>query len=388
MWVIVFLILFLALPWLLGTLIERLGKNAARFQAARGATAVFRLLAGYFSMWAVFQIIAVPCILLKTAFHTAVRCWMVILILLSLFSIALRVKETTCSQAFYSRTADYRTKISRHSDGGTRKAEICILITLACIGIAWQCTHYMAGMHVDDDDSRFIVNAVIAYEHDKMLLENPATGEIMPRPEGELVKDVVSPWSLYMAMLAKLVGIHPTIMAHSILAPWLLFIRYLVIWAAGCLLFQKTQHRQTSGFPADCDSKKTDWGDLEKAAWFLLFLVVGTQFFGGSIYSSAAFALSRIWQGKAVLAGVMIPWLLLISFGSEETWEHPPYLLLIMTGFAASLLSGMGIIMTGAVFAVYALWHGWRTRKIVHFAGIILCAGPCLLYGLLYMYLK
>ena len=62
--------------------------------------------------------------------------------------------------------------------------------------IAGQMCVYIFGMHLDEDDARWIAEANDALVKNKMLLHNPATGEYIGRFVGEMIKDVFSPWSI------------------------------------------------------------------------------------------------------------------------------------------------------------------------------------------------
>ena len=364
-----FFILCLVFPWIIGTLIL-----PDREQAF--CTAAYRIIGGNTGMWAVFQLLAVPAVLLQVPFHTLVRLWTgALLLLLGLFAIFCRNPAFRRKAFFMRRTAAEDAAEKEPLPAGNR-VTLCLLILASLILIGGQCRRYLFEEHIDDDDSRFIASAVSAYQHDTMLLENPATGEVKPRPEGELVKDAASPWPMYLAALSALANVHPAITAHTVLPAYLLLLRYLVIWCVGSALF------------AEGKSRKAQPPSSEKQAWFLLFSAAALQFFGGSVHTAGAFALTRIWQGKAVLAAVMIPWILLLTYGSEWTGEALSAKALIAASAAACLLSGMGILMAGALTGSYALWKALTERRLSSAALPLLCALPCLAYGLVYMILR
>ena len=358
----VLICLGIAVPYLLGCLL-------AEWEPEKGTSEspAYRIMAGTVFMWAVFQLLAVPMILLQLPFHTLVLSWTTALVLLSLYA------------AFRCRRRLFR-KIPLHAARGPVKKRIVPLLILLCalflIGI--QCGEYALRMHTDDDDSRFIVNAVTAYEHDTMLLENPATGEMMPRPEGELVKDVTSPWSIYIAAVSRMASLHPAIMAHTVLPVWLLLLRWMTVWLIGTLLF-------ADGTPLD-DGEDSGVSGEEKRAWFMLFCTAAVMFFGGSVYTAGAFTLVRIWQGKAVAAAVAIPWILCISFLRFEKKASCVLLAVSVTGMC--LLSGIGILTAAALTGVFAVWKGITGKSVRTTAACILCAFPAVLYSVIYSMLK
>ena len=69
--------------------------------------------------------------------------------------------------------------------------------------------------HIDDDDSRFVVEQVMAVEHGAMYTENPVTGKVSYWDMGEVRKDMVSPWAMLVAYWCKLSGIAPAVMSHK-----------------------------------------------------------------------------------------------------------------------------------------------------------------------------
>ena len=371
----IFFLIMAVCPWMTGMLLS--GKRPA----AEGWPPCFCFLAGTVCMWAVYELLAVPAVMLQLPLHVLTGLWSAFLLAAAcLFLIRCRRpdfrKRALLSPAAWRERAVRADEESRTGGNAGLSGRVLIgaLLLTACLLAGWQCRQYFEKQHVDDDDSRFIAVAVSAWQHDTMLLDNPATGEPVPRAEGEVTKEVTSPWPLYLASLASIIGIHPTILAHTILPVCLLLLRYMAVWAAGWLLFAG-------------DGGK--WRELEQRAWFLLFAVVGTQYFGGSVYSASAFALCRIWQGKAVLAAFVLPWILMVTFGMELRGRCGPDLrLLMITAAAACLVSGMGIMMSGALIGTYALWHGWRRRDPRQALRVLACAWPCAVCGLLYLYLR
>ena len=113
----------------------------------------FTYLAGQIVMWAVFQITAVAMIHLRTSFTLLFWVYTSVVILLAGLGLWNRLKI-------------------RFS-----KPEISIFLIIACFVIAYQCCVYIFGMHLDEDDARWIAEANDALVKDKMLLHNPATGE-------------------------------------------------------------------------------------------------------------------------------------------------------------------------------------------------------------------
>lgn len=296
-------------------------------------------LFGQVAIWAVFQLIAVPMVLLHLPFTALFITFVLVLIALSIVGV-LRFKR-----------GDVKLKY--------KKEDINLWLIPAILVIAFQAGMYFFGQRLNEDDARWIAEACDAIEKNTMLLHNPATGEYLGSFQGEMVKDVFSPWSMYIAVLSKMTFLRPATIAHTVYAPILLILAYLVYYLIGTRLFKEK---------------------FEQGA-FLLMVSVIFLFFSGNRYTQAMFSLTRIWQGKATVAAIFIPLVLLAYLIiTEDTINN--WLLLIISSAAGCLFSGMGIafslVLVGG-YGIYALILK-RFKGICYF--IIAISFP-LIYGLL-----
>ena len=324
----------------------------------RSKSISFTYLVGQLLLWAVFEIIAVPCINLRTTFTT-------------LFLIYTGVVIALVIPGCFA----LRTRAMQRSRGNW-KAWLSPFLVIAMLVIAFQMCVYIFGMHLDEDDARWIAEANDALVKNRMLLHNPATGEYIGRFVGEMVKDVFSPWSMYLAWLSRMTGIRAATMAHTVYAPVLLGLCYLTYYEMGKCLFKEKSERGI----------------------FLLMVSVINLFMAGNVYTQSVFTLTRIWQGKAVVAAVMIPAIMMIflRIGEEDSvqnWE-----LLIIAGICSCLFSGMGIaigLLMIAVYGFYAIIRGLivnkneKGLKRLKRIPLWLCSMvPGIIYGLAYLQLK
>ena len=344
------------------------------------AGAVFRIrslsltyLSGQMLLWAVFQICAVPCIQFRTTFTNLFWIYAAAVLILVLWGI-LSLKSGVLAQELLK-------------DG---LKQLSPFLVIACIVILFQMGVYILGMHLDEDDSRWIAEANDALVRNRMLLHNPATGEYIGRFVGEMVKDVYSPWSMYVAWLSRATGIRAATVAHTVYPPVLLALSYFTYYQIGVQLFEGKQERGI----------------------FLLMVSVINLFMAGNPYTQSVFTLVRIWQGKAVVASVIIPAVLMImlrlqhpaqlsadkpdktALGSIRDW-----LLLVITGTASCLFSGMGIAIGLLMIGLYGGYvvlrmvirsvrtHAWQ-KCIPRIALWIVSMIPSVFYGLAYMQLK
>ena len=301
----------------------------------------FTYLAGQMAMWAAFQLAAVPAVHLRVPF--TLLFWIYTAIVLA------------------AAAAGLKTRLKVKFD----KPEISVWLVLAVLVIAYQCGTYIFGMHVDQDDARWIAEANDALERNRMLLDNPSTGEYIGRFVGDMVKDMFSPWAFYIAWLSGITGIQAAVMAHTVYAPILLIISYMAFYELGKQLFPQKTGRGV----------------------FLLAVSVINLFMGGNVYTQSVFILVRIWQGKAVVAAVMIPAILMLVQKIQKDDQISDWVLLITAGCACCLFSGMGIAIGLIMIAVYGFYTvACRRWKRIPFC--ILSVIPSLLFGLGYYLLK
>lgn len=299
---------------------------------------------GFITIWALCQMLTVPLVIFKRNFMIVVVVLSVIIAAICIFGIA--------RKSFAG--------IIIKTNNMTERAALIIMI--GAIGTLLIVTAIM--QHTDADDSRFVVNAVDIVRTNRMFLTNPATGQDLSVWEGELLKDITSPWAVFIACCAKLTGIHPTIMAHTILPLALTLAVCMVYWMLSEIFFKK----------------KT----VYRCIFVCLTLLINVYGYY-SVYSAETFTITRIWQGKAVVASLGIPLIFLISMWIyENTKQRGLYILLFATSLAMCLMSGMGIIiaaiMTGCIAVVYCIIK--KDLKILVKIG--LSAMPCVGYFLLY----
>lgn len=346
------LFFWIALPVLVGVFVNSILK------IEKSISSVY--LVGMLVMWAAFQLLAVPLILLRSSILVLIAMWGILIA--GLVALGWKYQRKQLEWRF----VDVKAWKKRWGEKDTReKLSLCFVILVMCILVGQQCFTYLRGMHLDQDDARFVVNAVDAYERHTMLLTNPTTGEYLGGFVGDLNKDVAAPWSMYYAAVSIICRIYPTIMAHTIMPVFLLIMAYMAYWLLGKRLFGK---------------------DLINTALFVALIALLNTFFGPTVYTESVFLLTRIWQGKAVVAGVMLPILLWCMIELYHNYDkNGPYLLLAVANIATCLMSGMGI-MLGAIFVCcFGLVYVICKRRLQMVWKLALICIPNIVYGLVYM---
>ena len=302
---------------------------------------------GQVILWGLFQIMAVPMIQLKLPFDVLYYSFLAVLSVVGVGSL------------YFLRKAKGRTY------GGLPRIRFPMqyILILTLILIFVQMMIYVLYMHLDDDDARWMAEAGDAIEKGVMYLYNPATGEYLGGFAGELKKDVLSPMSMYIAVVSRFCGFRPAELAHTYYAPVLLVTSYCIYGLIGALLFEKNSERIV----------------------FLFSVAIINLFFSGPVpYQQSAFTLVRIWQGKAIVASIIIPLIMYLFLRIQKFDEWGDWLMLTAVALASCLLSGMGIVIGAicqGIYGIYSILTG-KFKGLPYLLLALLIYG---LFGILYM---
>lgn len=284
---------------------------------------------GWIGIWSLCQLISVPLILLRQSVWLVIVMLGTSILLLSIYGIKKADRM------------EWRLKIVEKDMRYRILVGVMILIMLFLITVF---------QHTDEDDSRFVVNVVDICRTNRMFLSDPATGMPSNTWVREVVKDVTSPWAVFVAFCSKLTLIHPTIMMHTVLPIALFLCVAAIYWLLADFFFKS---------------------DIIHKTIFIGILFLLNIYGCFSVYSSETFMMTRIWQGKAVVAAVGVPVIFYLFLKAYNDNELKYRILLIFSDLAMCLMSGMGIliaaIMIGSISFIYAilkknmkiLWYYW-----------------------------
>lgn len=336
--ILVYLVVFAVL--------ELLGMLYTQWRKEENGIAL-NFIAGLFLAFAIFEVLAIPCIFTYQKFHVFAGLYGGVLLLLCAVSLIWNCKKIP---------AFFREKI-----GGRKK--IPVIFIIAILLILFEMFMYVHYTHIDDDDAFYVATAVTTLEEDSMFAVNPYTGDAY---KSFPTRYVLSPFPIWNAFLSKVFAVHPTMFAHTFLPVILVAAAFAVYYLIGMKLF-------------DQDKKKT--------GYFLVFCTLIQMFSAYTRHPQGMVYLVRIWQGKAVLASVLLPacfYLALRLFQKSAAGWRDWLLCLFLMG-ACCMVSSMGI-MLGAIsmglFGIVGAFIGKRFRYLVY---TLLCCIPNLLLAVLYL---
>lgn len=318
-------------------------------------TVVKNYLIGNIFIWALFQLVTVPLVLLKSNFLIVVTIVNVVTFVICLLEIYDEVYQKKCVNLKWKH---WMKRIPRMSNSDTIAMIVMevMIIGLLLLIIMLQ--------HTDADDSRFVVNVVEIVRTNQMFLRDPITGYDTEIRIWELAKDITSPWAVYIAYYAKMTGISAVIMAHSVLPISLILCAMSVFWLISKELFKE---------------------ELKSRSCFMCLVILLHVYGYYSIYTAETFLLTRVWQGKAVVASVAIPAMyLFFMWLYENEKEYGYYVLVFLVDIAMCLMSGMGILIGGIMLGSFGVCYGCAKKKVK----IVLCVWGMAILNVLYFVLN
>ena len=302
-------------------------------------------LHGYILLFAVMEILVLPMILLKVPLHILTSVYGILAAGFAAGGLLLWKKKNS----------------SKNLLGNMERPSI--YFWMAVLVIVLQVLMCAAMAHMDADDCFYVAAATTDVHTDSIFAVDPYTGceyRVLPR------RYVLSPFPVFLAVASRLSGgMHPAVMAHMVFPVIFLPMAYMVQY---------------------CLAEKMFSGERKAKDIYLLLTACICSFSGYSVYNTGNFQMVRIWQGKAVLASVLLPYLLYlcisIFFGEKRknSWTA-----LFLTNISCCLLSSMGIIlaplMTGCfLVASSVMQREWKTA-----AKGFLCCLPSIVLGVAYI---
>ena len=352
---LLFLILIIALPVILGT---GLSREKDRL--------LLVWVKGYLLELALVFLPAFICALKHTSLRTFTGIY---LACLAAFAVWALVRKFSVLKVIIKNEADairdLKTTIIKDKAAALFGGAALILILL-------QAVIPVAAIHIDDDDATYVAMTTVAVDTGSVLDYDPLTGNDLREMTGSEIRElglgryIISPLYAYDAVLSRLSAIRPAVLCHTVLPFFLTLMAYILYAEIGKRLF----HR--------------------KAVYTGLFLIVLSLVFMSSyssVYTSGTFLLVRIWQGKGQMAGIAAPALYLafldIVRESRAAKENIIFLQAVLVAAVVMTALGgvLGVVAVSAAAAALLL-----LRVIKNGRTFLAVEGTCLLPLLIMAY--
>lgn len=343
-----------------------IGLIPAHFISQNRRNIGFTFLAGYFAMWAVFEVTAIPAVLFVRYhnFRTASAWFAACSILCAAAGLWLAYGRPFFARGPHTHGLKHDTHVMgikkgwrniRGRIGGLSPAErIEWLLFFALLG--FQLYKAAAYVSFDGDDAYYVVESLIAQQADVMYRILPYTG----RPTDLDVRHALAVFPMWIAYVAERSGIHATIVSHLIMPFVLIPLSYLVYYEIGKLLFNRADEQSAEGFGSVPGSDDGTLFCRENLPVFMILMSLFQIFGNVSIYTNETFFLTRTWQGKAVAGSLVIPalfWIFLQLRGSGEKRRTDPgvWLLFVCVNMTAGICSSIAVFLVSILTALTAL---------------------------------
>lgn len=321
------------------------------------------LLAGYFCMWALFEVIAIPAVLWVKYhnFSVASDCFTVLSILCAIAGLLIwyrSIRDGRPGLLFGSNKDENDMNVINAPAGNlfanmTWTERIEWLLFLILIGFQlYKAVFYTS---FDGDDAYYVVESLIAQQADVMYRILPYTGG----STGLDVRHVLAVFPMWVAFVAVKSDIHATIVSHVVMPVVLIPLTYLVYYEIGKLLFYG-QRKNLPGQKGKTKQKEEMSDQREKLPMFMILMCMFQIFGNVSIYTNETFFLTRTWQGKAVAGSLVIPaflWLFLWIYDGvrkERKTDFGLWLLLVCVNMTAGICSSIAVFIVSILIAVTA----------------------------------
>ncbi len=300
---------------------------------------------GFFAEFALFEIIAVPMTFLSCSLTQLKYVWIFACLALTVFALV-RCKS-------FPQT--------RRSIAALPK-QLSLLLIVVLLLMLSQAVFLTLGQHLDSDDAFYLATAETAVKTDSLFRYGPYTGVAYAQLPSRYV---LASWPLFLAVLSVLTGLHPTLLAHTLLPGLILLFAYLVFALIARSLFPEQKNRR---------------------ALFLLIIVAVFAFFGFSIYTPGTFLMIRSWQGKAMIAAVAEPALFYLCRAAMKEKEG----LCAWSGLfcavtACCLFSSMGVVLSLIPVGVYTLIYSIELKHPRYIPQALICCIPAFVVGAAYL---
>lgn len=339
----ILLALVLPVPFILGLI-------PASFMNRGKQTPAYLFVCGWFLTFCVFEIISVPVILCEGSFALVVAAYGLCILMLAVYALA------KCRDTLTHTICSFKESLNMPVIARVGWAVFGVLLII-------QIFHSLFYEYYDGDDAYYVAVSVIADTFDTMYLRDAYTCYSFDLD----VRHALSPVPIYQAFLSRLSGLDPAIVAHTVIAPvWLLLMYCVYVLLAGRLF----------------DGKE----DAVYKPFFMILIALWQLFGNVSLYTAETFVMTRTWQGKGLMAGIVLPALILCFLNfAEDSTSKGDWIVYVCVCVSAVFATSVSFMLIPTVAGIAAILIALKKRSIKFFAKMITGLAPCLVLALLYL---
>ncbi len=331
-------------------------------------------LLGFLIYLAVFEVIAIYCMttIVYSAFVYCVKYFLIAawgLIVLGIVKIGYALFVKKDRGLFFPNSSE-------------NKFETGIYWLIFFALLAFQIVMSVVMASFDGDDAYYVVESLLAQQADVMNTILPYTGVSTSLD----IRHALAVITMWIAFIAKVSGVHATIVSHSVIPLLFIPLVYLVYTEIGKVLFKKKQ---------------------EMVPVFMIIVSFLMMFGNVSHYTPATFFLMRTWQGKAMVGNIVFPmifWIFLEMYenvkagnkrdnsGAIKTSNNAdslryaisPWIMLALVNMLSGMCTAMGVIFGSGLIALLSLLLLIFSKNWKVIIGAFVCVVPNLIYLAIY----
>ena len=234
-----------------------------------------------------------------------------------------------------------------------------VLVLLGQIGV-WQIAY-----HTDEDDSFYVATATTTIDTDSLYQVNAYTGDLY---EEYPARYVLSPFPVFVAFVSKVFGIRPVIVCHTLFPIVVISLSYGSLWMLSGIFFSNAQEKSM--------------------VLFLASVITTFSYYSTRIVSARL--LLRPWQGKTLLASIVLPVILyfLLVEGKNKKMAVNRWCLLLLLMLSACFVSSMGIALSVVLLACVVAAQFIFARNMAFALQAIMCCVPAGILSLIYVLIR
>lgn len=325
---------------------------------------------GWILMFALFEVLCVPYAVLQKHFSSFARVYEICVFLMAvisvlLFCLLIRRQKTKLCEASEEKKQEQEEKKVRGKNREQKKTKSLwrtVLWIFVIVLVAAQMLYLFFYNHMDGDDSYYIAESVLTDYYDTMFQRDAYTG----MPMGLDDRHALSANPIFITWIARMCGLHPAVMAHSILAPLLLCIMYCIYTLIGRSLLAKHENY---------------------VPVFVLFINIWYIWGNVSIYTAETFMYTRTWQGKAIFANLIMPLVIYCLYEMMKKRQKTQWIMLTLLSLTGVFATTAAVYLIPLVYGIVGicLWIREKTFRPCFY--LMLCCIPSLILGVVYRYL-
>ena len=338
-------------------------------------------LLGFLVYLASFEVVAIACMtrIVYSAFAYCVKYFLILAIVMILGGIA-----RCCYAVLYKKdiTILFSDDFVRKRDSSDSSGKFLFFNCGIETGIYWciffallifQLVMSVVMASFDGDDAYYVVESLLAQQADVMNTILPYTGNSTSLD----IRHALAVITMWIAFIAKVSGVHATIVSHCVIPLLFIPLVYLVYTEIAKTVLKKNR---------------------EMVPVFMIIISFLMMFGNVSQYTPATFFLMRTWQGKAMVGNIVFPmifWVFLemyesIKSKSEELQKKSllsgicPWIILALINMLSGMCSAMGVIFGSGIIALLTLFLLFFSKNWKVLPGAFLCVVPNLIYLAIY----